>query len=187
MKTGEELRARGRERTNRWRARRRAESEWVFKRANNEYQRSWRATKVVGDVKNGTIIGRDSEIKRTADGATEGAGTQTECGASDVTGGADTSRDSVRECGRGGAGDKQAAEGSGELHYVPIEEVELDKRDREMYAAREAFRRRKKGVALPKKEEVAKKVVVQTFAEKAVAEWLKKKVGVVVPGFGADD
>jgi len=54
MKSGDDLRAKGRARTKRWRARRKADSLWVYKKVNAEYQATWRARQSVGDVKKET-------------------------------------------------------------------------------------------------------------------------------------
>jgi hypothetical protein len=114
MKSGEELRAKGRERTNRWRARRREGSEWAFKEVNKQYQRGWRAKKVVGDVKeedkDGRIRGRGTSDKGQIDGVAEGEGAGEDIGACGIAAGDDDSWDRVRDGGERGSGDSAESE-----------------------------------------------------------------------------
>jgi hypothetical protein len=69
-------------------------------------------------------------------------------------------------------------------------EVELDKADRDMYAGREAYRRKKAGIQ-SKKEDPFPEVVVHSLEEKRllaqIAQIKGRPRGVEVPGFGADD
>ena len=70
---------------------------------------------------------------------------------------------------------------------MPLEEVELDKRDRDMYAARQAFRKKK---ALPTKKEdpLEKGGTREEYEEKMrllaqIKEIKTRSRGVKVPGF----
>lgn len=123
MKSGEELRAKGRERTNRWRARRRERSEWAFKKANREYQQRWRAKKVAGDVKeedkDGRIRGRGTSDKGQIDGVAEGKGAGEDIGACGIAAGDEDSWDRVRDGGERGSGDSaQSEEGLKLIRYA---------------------------------------------------------------------
>ena len=73
---------------------------------------------------------------------------------------------------------------------VPLEEVELDKRDRDMYAGRQAFRKKKAGVPAKKEDPFLKDGSKEEYEEAMrllaqIKEIKTRSRGVKVPGFEA--